>query len=505
MTARASGGADQTVRSSFVAPFPSVRPLSDLLSDLPNHEVRGDPATRVEALCYRSDEAGRGSLFFCVPGDHADGHDFAEDAVGRGAVALVVERVLPFAAAQVLVPSVRAAMGPISAAFYGRPAERMTIVGITGTNGKTTTTYLLESVFRAAGWTPGVIGTTGVRIDGRPVAVPADDAGSARPSATACRDGGRRASRRWRWRCPPTACDQHRVGGVRFPVAVFTNLSQDHLDYHPSMEEYFEAKARLFTPEVSDRAVVNRDSAEGRRLIGRIPTITYGIEPGADVQANDVEATARGIDFRVDGVRVHSSLRGLFNVENCLAAFATARVLGIAEDVAADAIGSVEGVPGRVEAVEAGQGFLVLVDYAHTPDSVENVLRAARRLSTGRLIVVLGCGGDRDRAKRPLMGRAATSNADLAVITSDNPRSEDPAAIIAEIEPGARAGGGAYVIEPDRRSAIRLAIAEAGPADVIVIAGKGHEPYQEFADRTIPFDDRAVAAEELRALQEAGT
>jgi UDP-N-acetylmuramoyl-L-alanyl-D-glutamate--2,6-diaminopimelate ligase len=202
---------------------------------------------------------------------------------------------------------------------------------------------------------------------------------------------------------------------------------------------------------------------------------------------------------------VHSSLRGLFNVENCLAAFATARVLGIAEDVAADAIGSVEGVPGRVESVEAGQGFLVLVDYAHTPDSVENVLRTARRLSTGRLIVVLGCGGDRDRAKRPLMGRAATSNADLAVITSDNPRSEDPAAIIAEIEPGARAGGGAYVIEPDRRAAIRLAIAEAGPADVIVIAGKGHEPYQEFADRTIPFDDRVVAAEELRALQEAGT
>jgi UDP-N-acetylmuramoyl-L-alanyl-D-glutamate--2,6-diaminopimelate ligase len=223
------------------------------------------------------------------------------------------------------------------------------------------------------------------------------------------------------------------------------------------------------------------------------------------VRATDVEATARGIDFRVDGVRVRSSLRGLFNVENCLAALATARTLGIADEVAADAIGSVEGVPGRVEAVEAGQGFLVLVDYAHTPDSVENVLRAARRLCTGRLVVVLGCGGDRDRAKRPLMGRAATANADLTVITSDNPRSEDPSAIIAEIEAGARAGGGAYVIEADRRSAIRLAIAEAGRTDVIVIAGKGHEAYQEFADRTIPFDDRAVAAEELRALQEART
>ena len=504
MTARASAGADQAVRSSSVASFPSVRPLSDLLADLPNHEVHGDPATPVRALCYRSDEAVPGSLFFCVRGDHVDGHDFAGDALGRGAVALVAERRLPTAAAQIVVPSVRAAMGPMSAAFYGRPADRMRVVGVTGTNGKTTTTYLLEAVYRAAGWTPGVIGTTGVRIDGRPAPFPrtTPEAPDLHRLLAQMADEGVEATA---MEVSSHGLHQHRVGGVRFPVAVFTNLSQDHLDYHASMEEYFEAKARLFTPEVSDRAVVNRDSPEGRRLAGRIPTLTYGIEPGADVQATDVEATARGIDFRVDGVRVHSSLRGLFNVENCLAAFATARTLGIADDVAAAAIGSVEGVPGRVEAVEAGQGFLVLVDYAHTPDGVENVLRAARRLSTGRLVVVLGCGGDRDRAKRPLMGRAATANADLTVITSDNPRSEDPAEIIAEIEPGARAGRGAYVIEPDRRSAIRRAIAEAGSTDVIVIAGKGHEAYQEFADRTIPFDDRAVAAEELRALQEAGT
>jgi UDP-N-acetylmuramoyl-L-alanyl-D-glutamate--2,6-diaminopimelate ligase len=504
MTARASAGADQAVRSSSVASFPSVRPLSDLLADLPMHEVVGDPASRVEALCYRADEAAPGSLFFCVPGDHVDGHDFADDAVGRGAVALVVERRLTSTAAQVVVPSVRAAMGPMSAEFYEHPADRMTIVGVTGTNGKTTTTYLLEAVFRAAGWTPGVIGTTGVRIDGRPAPFPrtTPEAPDLHRLLAQMADEGIEAAA---MEVSSHGLHQHRIGGVRFPVAVFTNLSQDHLDYHPSMEEYFEAKARLFTPEVSDRAVVNRDSAEGRRLAGRIPTLTYGIEPGADVRAINVEATARGIDFRVDGVRVHSSLRGLFNVENCLAAFATARTLGIADDVAAAAIGSVESVPGRVEAVEAGQGFLVLVDYAHTPDGVENVLGAARGLSTGRLLVVLGCGGDRDRAKRPLMGRAATANADLTVITTDNPRSEDPSAIISEIEPGARAGGGAYVIEPDRRSAIRLAIAEAGPTDVIVIAGKGHEPYQEFADRTIPFDDRAVAAEELRALQEAGT
>jgi UDP-N-acetylmuramoyl-L-alanyl-D-glutamate--2,6-diaminopimelate ligase len=504
MTARPSTGADQAVRSSSVASFPSARPLSDLLADLPDHEVHGDPTTPVEALRYRSDEATPSSLFFCVPGDHVDGHDFADDAVARGAVALVVERRLSSAAVQVVVPSVRAAMGPMSAVFFGRPADRMTVVGVTGTNGKTTTTYLLQAIFRATGWKPGVIGTTGVLIDGRPTPFPrtTPEAPDLHRLLAEMADEGVEAVA---MEVSSHGLHQHRVGGVRYPVAVFTNLSQDHLDYHSSMEEYFEAKARLFTPEVSDRAVVNRDSAEGRRLAGRIPTLTFGIEAGADVRATEVEATARGIDFRVGRVKVHSSLRGLFNVENCLAAFATARTLGIEDLVTADAIASVEGVPGRVEAVEAGQGFLVLVDYAHTPDGVENVLRAARRLSTGRLLVVLGCGGDRDRAKRPLMGRAATSNADLAVITSDNPRGEDPSAIIAEIVPGARAGGGDYVIEPDRRSAIRLAVGEAGPGDVVVIAGKGHEAYQEFAGRTLAFDDRAVAAEELQALQEAGT
>jgi UDP-N-acetylmuramoyl-L-alanyl-D-glutamate--2,6-diaminopimelate ligase len=282
---------------------------------------------------------------------------------------------------------------------------------------------------------------------------------------------------------------------------VFTNLSQDHLDYHASMEEYFQAKARLFTPAMSDRAVVNLDDEQGRRLVASgLPTITYGVAPDADVRALDVDNTADGIAFRVDGTSIRSALRGTFNVENCLAAFATARALGIDDRIAADAISGVRGVPGRVETVEAGQPFLVMVDYAHTPDSVENVLRAARPLAAGRLIVVFGCGGDRDRAKRPRMGFAATSNADLSIVTSDNPRAEDPLAIIAEITPGAKEGGGRFVIEPDRRAAIRLAMTEAAPDDVVVIAGKGHETYQELADRTIPFDDRTVAAEELRAI-----
>ncbi|MGZ8626175.1 MAG: UDP-N-acetylmuramoyl-L-alanyl-D-glutamate--2,6-diaminopimelate ligase [Actinomycetota bacterium] len=482
-----------------MAPLPTEHRLSDLLPGVDAVEVRGDRSTTVRSLVYLSEGATDGSLFFCIPGGRLDGHDFATDAVERGARVLVVERPLPLEVTQVLVPTVRAAMGPISAAFHGRPAERLELVGVTGTSGKTTTTSLLEAVFRAAGWVPGVIGTTGVRIDGRPVPFPrtTPEAPDLHRMLAEMVDAGVEAAA---MEVSSHGLHQHRVDGVRFAVAVFTNLSQDHLDYHASIEEYFEAKALLFTPERSERAVVNHDSAEGRRLAGRIPTSTFGIDDGADVRATDVTTSASGIAFRVDGMTFRSSLRGLFNVENCLAALATARALGVADEVTASALASIEGVPGRVEAVETGQPFLVLVDYSHTPDSLENVLRMARPLTAGRVIVVFGCGGDRDRAKRPLMGRAATANADLSIITSDNPRSEDPREIIGEIEPGARAGGGEYVVEPDRRAAIRLAMAGAAGGDVVVIAGKGHETYQEFADRTIDFDDRLVAREELSAL-----
>jgi UDP-N-acetylmuramoyl-L-alanyl-D-glutamate--2,6-diaminopimelate ligase len=490
---------EQAIGSWTVAPD-TVRVLGDLLSDLPNVQIRGDADASVSSICYRSGDAGPGSLFFCVPGSATDGHVFAADAVERGAVALVVDRWLEADAAQALVPNVREAMGPVSAAFYGRPADRMTVAGVTGTNGKTTTTYLLEAVFRADGRTPGVVGTTGVRIDGRPEPFPRTTPEAPdlqRLFAEMAREGVDAVA----MEVSSHGLDQHRVDGVRYAAAVFTNLSQDHLDYHASMEEYFAAKARLFTPAMSDRAVVNLDNDEGRRLAASgLPTTTYGVAPDADVRATRVEATSDGIAFEVDGVAIRSGLRGSFNVENCLAAFATARALGIDAGVAAAAISGLRGVPGRVETVEAGQPFLVMVDYAHTPASVENVLRAARPLAAGRLIVVLGCGGDRDRAKRPRMGFAATSNADLSIVTSDNPRSEDPLAIIAEITPGAEEGGGRFVVEPDRRAAIRLAMTEAAPGDVVVIAGKGHETYQELADRTIPFDDRTVAADELRAI-----
>jgi UDP-N-acetylmuramoyl-L-alanyl-D-glutamate--2,6-diaminopimelate ligase len=502
-------GADQAVRSSSVAPLPPERPvsatarLSDLVADVEAIEIRGGTEVVVTSLCYRADEATAGSLYFCVAGEHRDGHDFAASAVIRGASSLVLERWLPLRCVQVLVPSVRRAMGPVSAAFYRRPADRMTLVGVTGTNGKTTTTYLLESVFRHAGRTPGVVGTTGVRIDGRtvPFARTTPEAPDLHRMLAQMVDEGVDATA---MEVSSHGLHQHRVGGIRFDVAVFTNLSQDHLDYHASMEEYFEAKAMLFAPGVSEVAVVNADTDHGRRLAGRIPTVTFGTGDSADVRATDVVTTPAGVAFRVDGVLVRSPLRGRFNVDNCLAAIATARALDIELDVAAEAIATVRGVPGRVEPVEAGQDFLVFVDYAHTPDSLENVLRAARPLAAGRLLVVFGCGGDRDRAKRPLMGEVATSNADLTFVTSDNPRSENPEAIISQIEPGASAGGGAYVVEPDRRGAIRLAVMEARAGDVVVIAGKGHESYQELADRTIAFDDREVAAEEIRALRREG-
>jgi len=502
MTVAGRGGVRTISSDDLVAlGLPPARPLADLVVSIPRHEVQGDRSVDVVDVVYRSQDAVPGSLFFCVPGSGRDGHDFASEAAARGAIALMVERWLPLDVAQVRVPSVREAMGPVSAAFFGRPGDRLAIVGVTGTNGKTTTTYLLESVFRRSGRVPGLIGTTGLRIDGEPVPFPrtTPEAPDLHRLLARMADAGVEAVA---MEVSSHGLHQHRIDGIRFQCSVFTNLSQDHLDYHASMEEYFEAKARLFTPELSERAVVNLDSPEGRRLLRPdLPTVTFGQEPGADVRARDVRATRSGISFRVGDLEIRSFLRGGFNVENCLAALATARTLGIPDDVTARGIADVQGVPGRVETVEEGQDFLVVVDYAHTPDGVENVLRAARSLAAGRLIVVLGCGGDRDRAKRPLMGRAATSLADFSVITSDNPRSEDPLAIIAEIEPGAKDGGGRYVIEPERRAAIKLAVLEAGEGDVVVIAGKGHETGQEFADRAVPFDDRIVAAEELRAIR----
>lgn len=480
--------------------FPPVS-FVDVVAAVPEAAIRGDGEVAVADVAFDSREVTRGALFFCVPGLNVDGHAFASQALNAGAAALVVERWLDVDVPQALVPSVRRAMGPISAVAFGDPASSMATVGVTGTNGKTTVTYLLAAIFEAAGWTAGIVGTTGARVAGEPVplARTTPEGPDLHRLLARMRDRGVRGAA---LEVSSHALEQHRVDGVVFDIAVFTNLSQDHLDLHATMDAYFDAKARLFTPAHAARAVVNADDPFGLRLLPDvvIPTTTFGMGPEADVQARDVTITRDGISCTVDGVAIRSGLRGAFNVENLLAATATARALDIDDEAIGRGLAALRGVPGRMEAIEAGQDFLVVVDYAHTPDSIRGVLRASRPLTSGRLILVFGCGGDRDRAKRSPMGAAATANADLTVVTTDNPRSEDPLAIIAEIEPGAKEGGGAFVIEPDRRAAIRLALHEAAGGDVVVIAGKGHEPTQELRDETIPFDDRVVTRGELEAM-----
>jgi UDP-N-acetylmuramoyl-L-alanyl-D-glutamate--2,6-diaminopimelate ligase len=467
-------------------------------------EVLGDaardaPPVEVTALAYDNRLVAPGTLFFCVPGFTRDGHDYAPDAIARGASALVVQRPLGLGIPEVLVDNVRAAMAPAAAALNGDPTATLRAVGITGTNGKTTTAFLVRGLLEAAGRRTGLVGTVNAVVGGeeRAMVRTTPEAIDLQRMFAEMRDAGDEAVV---MEVSSHALALHRADAIHWAVAIFTNLTQDHLDFHPTMEDYFLAKRRLFEagPEV---AVINVDDAYGMRLAYDFPdAIRIGIDSlHAQVRARGIESDASGSRFTVDGLELHSPLPGRFNVLNVLGAVAAARALGVDDETIADGLAHAVRVPGRFEPVDEGQPFAVLVDYAHTPDSLDNVLRAARPLATGRLVVVFGAGGDRDRAKRPLMGEAATSMADHAIVTSDNPRSEDPLAIIAEIEPGARAGGGAFEVEPDRRAAIARAVALAAPGDVVVIAGKGHETGQEFADRTVPFDDRVVAAEALRA------
>ena len=476
-------------------------PLSAVAAAVTGAEIRGDASVPVGEATFDSRQVVPGALFFCVPGARADGHDFAGVAARSGAVATVVERWLDLDLPQVLVPSARWAMGPMSAVVFGEPARTLTIVGVTGTNGKTTVVHLLDAVLRAAGQRTGAIGTVGAHVAGDPIPL-------ARTTPEA--PDLQRLLARMRGEGVTTvamevsshALDQGRVEGMVFDAAVFTNLSQDHLDHHGSMESYFAAKASLFAPGRTEHALVNLDDPWGRRLLDlAVPVTTYGLDPGADVHAEDVRATVDGLAFRVGDREVTSPLRGAFNVSNCLAAIAASGVIGVDVEDAILGVASTGQVAGRMEPVEGGQDFLVVVDYAHTPDSIRTVLAAARPLATGRVIVVFGCGGDRDRAKRFPMGAAATEGADLTVITTDNPRSEDPNDIIVDVVRGAAASGGRYVVEPDRRSAIRLALGEASPGDVVIVAGKGHESEQELAGGSVPFDDRVVVHEELESLR----
>ena len=451
----------------------------------------------ISDLAYDSRAVRPGTLFFCVPGFTSDGHDFAPRAVENGAVALVVERPLELGVPEVRVDSVRAAMAPAAAAFNGDPTSELDVVGVTGTNGKTTTAFLVRALLEAAGRQTGLLGTVTSVVGGeeRAVVRTTPEAIDLQRDFAEMRAGGDVACA---MEVSSHALELRRADAIHWAVAIFTNLTQDHLDFHPTMEDYFTAKRRLF--EAGPRAaVINVDDPYGRRLAAELPeAITFGIgSPDAGLRATDVAFALTGSTFTVDGLDLRTPLPGRFNVLNALGALAAARALGVADDVSAEALATAGRVPGRFEPVDAGQPFAVLVDYAHTPDSLENVLRAAREIARRRVIVVFGAGGDRDRGKRPLMGRAARALADLVVVTSDNPRSENPEAIIAEIKAGAGNGPGVETMV-DRRAAIARAVAAAEEGDVVVIAGKGHEQGQEFeGGRKIPFDDVTVAREAL--------
>jgi UDP-N-acetylmuramoyl-L-alanyl-D-glutamate--2,6-diaminopimelate ligase len=455
----------------------------------------------VSDLAYDNRTVTPGTLFFCVPGFTRDGHDFAADAVARGASALVVERPLEAGVPEIMVPSVRAAMAGAAAAFYRDPTATLQVVGVTGTNGKTTTAFLLRAVLEADGRRTGLLGTVKSVIGGRehPVVRTTPEAIDLQQTFRAMLDAGDVACA---MEVSSHALELHRADAIHFAAAIFTNLTQDHLDFHPTMEDYFAAKRRLFTDAAPSSAIVNVDDAYGRRLATDIgDPITFSLDAPATYRARDVDTGLSGSRFTVEGpdgtLDLHSPLRGRFNVYNVLGALAAARALGVPAHTAATAIETGGSVPGRFEPVDEGQPFAVLVDYAHTPDSLENVLRAARALTDRRLHVVFGCGGDRDRGKRPMMGEIATRLADRAIVTSDNPRSEEPEAIIEEILAGAGRDVEHYV---DRREAIAAAIADAQPGEVVVIAGKGHEQGQEFAGgHKVPFDDATVARDALRS------
>jgi UDP-N-acetylmuramoyl-L-alanyl-D-glutamate--2,6-diaminopimelate ligase len=462
-------------------------------------ELMGDGAPEVEisGLAYTSTSVTPGALFFCVPGFTKDGHDFAPEAVERGAAALVCQRPLGLGVPEVVVEDVRAAMGPAAARFFGDPTAELRVVGITGTNGKTTTAFLVRHLLESAGIQCGLLGTVKRIVGGEEEEVERTTPEAIDLQATFRRmlEGGDRACA---MEVSSHALELGRVSSIRFSCRVFTNLTQDHLDFHDTMEAYFGAKRRLF--EEPGTSVINVDDEYGRRLARELDDpVTFSLERDAVYRARDVSFDVSGSTFTCempDGtLELRSPLPGLFNVQNVLAAVAAVRSPGV--EVRPEALESFGRVPGRFEPVDEGQDFGVLVDYAHTPDSLENVLRAAREVARGRVHVVFGAGGDRDRGKRPLMGEVASRLADRVIVTSDNPRSEDPDAIVDQIMDGA---GPDAEREVDRRHAIALAIESAAPGDVVVIAGKGHEQGQEFeGGRKEPFDDVTVAREALRA------
>ena len=499
--------------------------LDELIRDLSIVETQGDLRLPVPGLAYHTGQVAKGGVFVAIPGTRTDGHEFIPQALARGARALVVEKPCnaPAGVTVVRVPSARVALAALANRFFAFPSHRLTIVGVTGTNGKTTTTYLLESILAATGNRVGVIGTVSIHYPGAVIPAPVTTPESLdlqRCLSEMLRAGVTHVV----MEVSSHGLDMHRVEGTRFAAGLFTNLSQDHLDYHGTMEQYFAAKARLFTQilrgdsRARPMALVNGDDGWGEKLCSLVPgpLLRYGLTPGLEIRGTRAICDLSGITARVEtpagGLELHSPLIGRLNLYNILAATAAAVGLGLPLDAIRTGIETLTQVPGRLEAVPNDLGLRVLVDYAHTPDALEKALDTLRDLGGRRLICVFGCGGDRDRGKRPIMGAAAAERADVVVITSDNPRSEVPEAIVAEIETGVRPLGlkrieprwdaappdeRCYTLVVDRREAIRLGVAWAQPGDVVYIGGKGHETYQIIGPRRVDFDDRLVAAAAL--------
>jgi UDP-N-acetylmuramoyl-L-alanyl-D-glutamate--2,6-diaminopimelate ligase len=489
--------------------------LADLCALIPGATLAGDGSVMVRDVRHDSREVRAGDLYACLVGATHDGHDFAPAALATGAAALVAQadhaNRIPAGTATIIVPDARIALAIIADAVNANPSSYLKLVGITGTNGKTTTALLIAAILRVAGLSTGTIGTLGAEIDGAPL--PSDHTTPEADQLQALLAEMRmRGAHAVAMEVSSHALAQHRTDACRFDAAAFTNLTQDHLDYHETLDDYFAAKARLFTeyPAACDKpfaAVVNIDDDRGAALAsmsaGRV--LTYGIRNGAaSVRASDIEVAAASVRYRASTpageIAVRLRIGGSFQVYNSLAAVGVALGLGLPVDAIREGLAAVRAVPGRFESVPTGRGFHVVVDYAHTPDGIANLLQSAAALNPVRRIIVFGCGGDRDRTKRSIMGRIASQNADIVVVTSDNPRTEDPDAIIGEVLAGVNGTRTRLLVEPDRREAIRLALSEARDGDLVLVAGKGHEPVQIVGSERRPFDDRQVVRELLEAL-----
>ena len=478
--------------------------LRDLLLDMPYLlDTRGDMDTEIASVTSNSREKTDKGLFFCIAGARFDAHSFAPQAVENGCAALVVERYVDVPVPQVRVSNGRAAMARMAAAFYGHPARQMKLVGVTGTKGKTTTTYMLKSIMEQAGHKAGLIGTTGNMIGSRRLKgslTPPDPIDLQRTLREMADEGVEMVS----MEVSAHAIDMHRLDGLVFEAGCYTNLSQDHLDYFHTMENYFETKKRFFTGGMVRNAAVNADEETASGLLKDLtcPHITYGICAPADLFARDIEITEDGVSFELQlqgmhNVRVDLKMTGMFNVYNAMAAASCAMILGVSAEDIKRGLESMQSVPGRIEMLPTHTPYRVILDYSHSPDALMNILKTVRQFARGRVIALFGCGGDRDQLKRPIMGRIGGQLVDLCILTSDNPRTEDPMKILAAIEEGIKPTGKPYVVIENRREAIRHALEIGREGDVIVLAGKGHETYQEVVGVKKPFDEKQVVQELL--------